>query len=208
MRIYSKGFSLIEIAISLAVLGILIAAGIPSLRLWIQSTQVRTAAESIQNGLQLARAEAVRRNVNVRFQLTTSIDANCAISTTGTNWVVSLSDPTSACATLATETSTTGVIQARSNKEGSPNAEVSSPTNTQAAIFFNGLGRQASGTVTTGVTTPNPTVPVTFNIANSKGGSCTTATSNGIRCMNVVVSTGGNIRMCDPMLSSSDPQGC
>ncbi|HSH96923.1 MAG: GspH/FimT family pseudopilin [Methylophilaceae bacterium] len=206
MSVHSKGFSLIEIAIALAVLGILIAAGIPSLRLWVQSAQVRGAAESIQNGLQLARAEAVRRNVNVRFQLTTSIDASCTISTTGANWVVSLADPTSACATFANETSTTGVIQARSNREGSPNAVVSSPA--QAAIFFNGLGRQASGTVTTGVTTPNPTVPVTIGITNPTGGSCSTGTSNGIRCMNVVVSTGGNIRMCDPVLSSSDPQGC
>ncbi|BCM26149.1 GspH/FimT family pseudopilin [Methyloradius palustris] len=205
MSTHSKGFSLIEIAITLAVLGILIASGIPSLRLWIQSTQVRTAAESIQNGLQLARAEAVRRNANVRFQLTTSIDASCAISNSGTNWVVSLGSPVSACASFVTDTSSTGVIQAWSNKDGASNAEVSSTT--ASTIIFNGLGRQvSSGTDASG--NAIPVAPIVISVINSKGGACTTASVDGIRCMNVAVSTGGNIRMCDPALNSSDPQGC
>ena len=57
------GFSLIELVIGLAVLAILIAFAIPGMRTWLQNSSVRTTAESIQNGLQLARSEAVRRNV-------------------------------------------------------------------------------------------------------------------------------------------------
>jgi type IV fimbrial biogenesis protein FimT len=202
MKSTVSGFSLVELMIGLAVFGILVAAGVPSLRGWIQSTQIRTAAESVQNGLQLARSEAVRRNVNTRFQLTTSITASCAISTTGNSWVVSLDNPTNACASPLT--TTTGVIQSHSNDEGSPNASMNSD---QAAVFFNGLGRQASGTVTTGVTTPNPTAIVTINITNPTGGTCADV-GGDMRCLRVVVSTAGSIKMCDPALSSSDPQGC
>ena len=57
------GFSLIELVIGLSVLAILIAFAIPGMRTWLQNSSVRTTTESIQNGLQLARSEAVRRNV-------------------------------------------------------------------------------------------------------------------------------------------------
>ena len=49
--------TLIEMLIGLVILGVLMALGVPSFFAWLQSTQVRNAAESIQNGLQLARAE-------------------------------------------------------------------------------------------------------------------------------------------------------
>ena len=44
------------------VLGIMLALGLPSFVETIQNMQVRTAAESILDGLQIARSEAVRRN--------------------------------------------------------------------------------------------------------------------------------------------------
>ena len=91
MKQDGRGFSLIELLIGVAVLGILLALGASSFRVWISNMRIRTAAESIQNGLQLARGEAVRRNAQIRFQLTDGIGAGCALSTTASNWVVSLS---------------------------------------------------------------------------------------------------------------------
>lgn len=84
-RALNRGFSLIELMIAVAVLGVLLAAGTPAFMNWIQNSQIRVAAESVKNGLQLARAEAVRLNRKVRFQLT---DA------TETGWKVNpLDDP-------------------------------------------------------------------------------------------------------------------
>lgn len=64
-----RGFTLIEMMVCLIVLAIVIAIGMPSYSTWVQNTRLRNAAESIQNGLQLARAEAVARNRTVRFAI-------------------------------------------------------------------------------------------------------------------------------------------
>lgn len=68
-QIRSGGFTLVELMVTVALLAILATLGIPSFQAWIQNTKIRTAAESIQNGLQIARAEAVKRNTPVQFVL-------------------------------------------------------------------------------------------------------------------------------------------
>jgi type IV fimbrial biogenesis protein FimT len=50
------GFSLVEIAVALAVMGMLVASALPSLGDWMVSARIRNTAESIQEGLQKARA--------------------------------------------------------------------------------------------------------------------------------------------------------
>lgn len=64
-----RGFTLVEMIIAIAILAITIGLGLPSYKVWIQNTKLRNAAESLVNGLQLARAEAVRRNAPVAFTL-------------------------------------------------------------------------------------------------------------------------------------------
>lgn len=64
-----RGFTLVELMVAVALLGILTAMAMPSYRDWIQNTMIRNAAESIQNGLQKARMEAVKHNAPVQFVL-------------------------------------------------------------------------------------------------------------------------------------------
>jgi type IV fimbrial biogenesis protein FimT len=52
------GFSLIEMMIGIVIVSLLLVVGVPSFSLWMQNTQTRAAAESILNGLQIARVEA------------------------------------------------------------------------------------------------------------------------------------------------------
>lgn len=188
----SRGTTLVELMIGLTILGILIAIAMPNFTTWLQSSQIRTAAEALQNGISLARSEAVNRNSTVRFQFTSTLDNSCTLATSGTNWVVSLDDPETLCATATSDTATPRIIQKRSGGEGTANAEV---TSTQSAIVFNGLGR------------PVPAVTTTINITNTKGGTCA-ASGGNMRCLNVVISPTGNVRMCDPKFASTDPQGC
>jgi len=61
------GFSLVELLVAIALIAVLVGLGAPSYQEWIESTRIRSAAESIQGGLQLARAEAVKRNTQVQF---------------------------------------------------------------------------------------------------------------------------------------------
>ncbi len=168
-----RGVTLIELMIAMAIFALLLGFGVPSYRDWIQSSQIRTAAQSILDGLQLARTEAVRRNSSVQFQLT---------SLPATSWTVQ-------------DVNAAQVIQSRAGTEGTPNAQASlNPTAGTNPVTFNGLGRVTSAGVTISVTNPS-------------GGACQSA-GGGMRCLNVVVPVGGQIRLCDPALPSSNPQSC
>jgi type IV fimbrial biogenesis protein FimT len=79
------GFSLIELIIAIAIVGLVSAIAMPSYVTWIKNSRVRTAAESIQNGLQTARAEAVKRNASIRFSLSANSNWSIGCVTTSSN---------------------------------------------------------------------------------------------------------------------------
>jgi type IV fimbrial biogenesis protein FimT len=190
--LFAGGFSLIELMIGLVVLGIVLMVGLPSLATWMQNVQLRNSAETITAGLTLARAEALRRNANVRFQLVNSLAATCALSGSGTSWVVSLTDPTGACNSAAADAGP--IIQKKDGAEGSPNAVVAATGGN--TLVFNGLGRVLQVT------------PITqIDVTNPSGGTC--QPGGPMRCLRLTVSSGGQIRMCDPAVAATtDPRAC
>ena len=62
-----RGFTLVEVMISITVLGIILMLGLPAFGTWLQNQQLRAASEGMLNGLQTARAEAIRRNLLVQI---------------------------------------------------------------------------------------------------------------------------------------------
>lgn len=115
LKTRSSGFSLIELLIGIVILAILAGLAMPSFQAWLQNTQIRNAAESIQNGLQRARAEAVGRNTNVEFVLGA-----------GSSWVVQLPDGTN--------------IESRSSNEGSRDVAVAVTPLGATTVTFNNFG--------------------------------------------------------------------
>ena len=199
MKPIARGFSLIELVVVLAVLAILLAAGASNFSVWMTNSRIRTTAESIQNGLQMARAEAVRRNTPIRFQFVDTLTATCVLSVTASNWVISFDNPAGECDAAplneafavsdATNNPAPRIIQSRAATEGSRNTVIAAG---QSTIVFNGLGRA--------------TAPVTINVSPAAAaGTCTSQ-----RCLRVTVSAAGQIRMCDPALdvAGNDPQRC
>ena len=64
-----QGFTLVELLITVAVVGVLTLLALPSFNQWIANTKIRSTTESVLAGFQLARAEAVRLNRGVRMTL-------------------------------------------------------------------------------------------------------------------------------------------
>lgn len=65
----AAGFSTLELLIGLAILGILIAVGLPSMNNWLMSAKVSGAAEFYSEGFKLARSQAVMHNAASRITL-------------------------------------------------------------------------------------------------------------------------------------------
>ncbi|MDM0027647.1 GspH/FimT family pseudopilin [Variovorax sp. J31P216] len=194
--------SLIELMVGLAVLAIALAIGMPSFGEWISNTQIRSTAESLQNGLNLARAEAVRRNTVVRLQFTDTLDNDCALTKTGTHWVINGSSSETAagsCGKAISDADAPFLLQKSGIVASKLNATIDA---SQAAIAFNGLGRVAP------TTNPDTNVgTLTVNVASSRG-SCL-KDSGTMRCLRVVVTPGGQVRMCDPHRTTvGDPLAC
>lgn len=68
----SRGFTLIELMITVSVLAVLLAVAVPSFQTLIINMSLTSAANEVTAALQQARMEAIRRNRTVSFQLDTS----------------------------------------------------------------------------------------------------------------------------------------
>jgi type IV fimbrial biogenesis protein FimT len=96
---HCRGVTLVEMMIGLAIVALLLMAGVPAFTTFLQNSKLRTTAEALSGGLQLARAEAVKRNGQVEIVLTDDDPIAATVnsitpSTTGRNWVVRYYDPT------------------------------------------------------------------------------------------------------------------
>lgn len=84
------GFTLLELSITLAIIGILVAAAVPIYKFYIDRERLRGAAESLYQHLLEARSEALKRQANIVFVLqaggswcygaTTTSSCDCASS--------------------------------------------------------------------------------------------------------------------------------
>ncbi|BDU21770.1 GspH/FimT family pseudopilin [Dyella sp. GSA-30] len=188
----TPGFSLVELLVSIAVFGILALIGIPSYQTWIRNSRIRTAAESIQNGLRIARSEASQRGANVRFEFSSA-------SGTGADWKVCALGTATTCSGAGT-----AVIQSYSSNEGAADVRVGADTaiGSYTTALTSGAG---AGTGVTFTALGRPSAYGTSSIIRID----TSNTQTNQRRLVITLSSGGLTRMCDPQLALTvSPQGC
>ncbi len=193
------GFSLIELMIVLAILGLTTALAAPSLRSWSVNSQLKTAASSLATSLRMAQAEAVRTYQPVIFYRTSdsTCAANSAPAADGKYWIAKII-PNAVIVQATTPTPPLcGVMT-----ENTANLTINGPL----AVCFAPNGRP---------------IPVTAPIAgvancnvNADGVIVywvdSSATVNNQRKLSVWATLGGTIRTCarETAVSDSTPEGC
>ncbi len=174
-----RGVTLIEVMVAITILVIITLLALPSFTRWIAGTKIRTQAESIQNGLRMAQREAVSRNTTVTFRFTAT------------------SPP--ACNSTASTSGTNWIICSGSTQLdrsiGQAGSDSTLVTSNFASVVFDGLGRT------------NQNGNKTINITSTQG-DCQTGQSEGIRCLRIMLSPGGRVHLCDPMLSEGQIGAC
>ncbi|AHG41065.1 general secretion pathway protein H [Pseudomonas syringae CC1557] len=157
MRHIAKGFSLIELLVTVSLVGILAAIAIPNFTSSIQSNKADTELSDLQRALNYARLEAINRGVTVRIA-----------PTSGTAWTGELQ------VYLASDTKTPPTALRTIAAMSGGGTLVSNPN--VAAFDFNNLGgliapaSAVTMTYTRGSTTKNMSICLTGRIV--LGGSC------------------------------------
>jgi type IV fimbrial biogenesis protein FimT len=125
LTMQQQGFTLIELVVTVVVLMAVSMLAIPAFQSSVGNSQIRTGAESIKNGLQQARVEAIKRNARIRFTLQSD-----------STWQFGCETVTDTCP---------AVISKKNASEGSSNNITVTPD--KNAAIFNGFGARDAGQV-------------------------------------------------------------
>ena len=202
-----RGFTLIELLVGMSIIAVLALFGFPAMATFLQNSKLSNAAASYYSGIQLARAEAIRRNVEAQFVLTdtpvttANLPNALALSVTGANWVVRVGTGPGAPPPAFLP----APIEAKSGMEGegassAPAIRVAG-AGVGATVFdgrvrFNGFG------------TP-PALPgggneaYVIDISNPAAGPC-----GPIHCRRITISQGGQVASCDLSAAAGDSRAC
>lgn len=80
------GFTLVELAVTMAVIGILAAVAVPSMTSLVRVGRLNGAASELTTALQLARAEAIRRNAQITACATDGSESNITDCVSSASW--------------------------------------------------------------------------------------------------------------------------
>ncbi|HVK51740.1 hypothetical protein D3C87_903290 [compost metagenome] len=201
ITVRQRGFTLVELVVTIAVLALILFAAMPSIGSWLENTRIRNVADSLQNGLQLARGEAVRRNQSVSLWLVSLNDPavlsdDCSLSGASGAWIVSVNSPVGHCADAPSTNSSPMIVTGRASGDSGGRVSVAAVQSADGStegtrVTFNGFGRVAN--------------------TDAIGQIDVTGTTTGARALRIVVSPSGSVRMCEPAIVDSaakDPRKC
>jgi type IV fimbrial biogenesis protein FimT len=214
MRV-GNGFSLVELMITLVIAGIMAAIALPSFREMMVSGRTKGAAENIMAGLRLARTEAIKRNTVVRFQLVSTLDDNCALSTSSMLWVVNQShtDPANLYYRLPAGFCAAAPFAPPDQVDPCSPAPTNQPAGNPACANDPFIAHKSDGRSSTGITVAADASSIAFGpigqvlVAGLTTVDITSTDSTG-KAWRVIVGAGGSAKLCDPSLVAGSPLSC
>jgi type IV fimbrial biogenesis protein FimT len=160
-----RGVTIVELIVTLAVIAIVTALGVPSMKSALDDYRSRTTMSALVSDLNLARVEAIKRNRRMIVCPRAGVGANpCSSAQWETGWVVCYINATGGCDVGTTD---------------DPNPiRVTNPidgqlalTGTLGSVTFTPLGTATSQvvlTLTSGKATRTATVAATGNVSSIK----------------------------------------
>lgn len=188
----NRGFSLVEMMVAIAIMGILMAIAIPSFQTYLVNSSVRAAAENFVAAVSRAKSEAASRNVNVEILL--SVDSPDDFATAepvagAAGWMIR---PVDRSAYLDGQ---------QLAQDGQSRLTI---TSDDPAVVFTPFGGTTLGAI--------PLAYNQFVFRSPLHGACVHEDANGtVRCLKVEVSATGRVKVCDPkttLENPNDPRAC
>lgn len=190
-----QGFTLVELLVTMSVLAVMSAIALPSFQQFMAENRAQGKAVELAAALKTAQTEALRRNREVVFTLTSSVDPSSTLAgnTAGKSWA-SVTLPLASSSDASTPT----VINVGGFTENTADVALKASS---AGICFLPDGTIKANTAT-GVTTGNCTVNT------STGANVRVYASKGEKVWQVIVSPKGRISTCSGKDDSSGTFTC
>ena len=178
---FSRGFTLIELMVTLAVAAILLTVAVPNFREFIERNRVSSHTNMMVGALQLARSEAIKRGANLVILCKSSNGSSCSSSANWRDgWLLFANKD-------ADKTYTAGTDELIRRYDAMPKLNITSGNSFQCWIGFGSNGYpEGSGTNCAGGAVGNDT----FSICAAS----TTATRHG---RSIIINKIGRIRTED-----------
>jgi type IV fimbrial biogenesis protein FimT len=138
---YSQGFTLTELIVTIAIVGILAAIAIPNFQSLIQANRIQSASAEFQSALALARGEAIKRGSDAKVTILAKTNGS---TTNWNNGYTVFYDPSGSTTLAGLTTASTATTSVKILDVAPLNPSVNF-TNASASgntyVIYNGLGR-------------------------------------------------------------------
>lgn len=203
----AAGFTLIEVMIAIAVFGVLIAWGMPSLSSWVEGAKVNSIADFYLDGLRLARNGALQKSGASRLILSANSNGQY-------DWQVDWCWPTSVlpCDTNGAWSTTTAAAATDPN-----------PANPSFSVFHSATSQPSTDRVSMTLT-PGNSLSIYYNaygwvntavqpfLKQLRFDAAASYNPNpeapNIRPVAVAINLSGIAERCDPLAAAADSRAC